>query len=112
MPIKQAGGRASQTGIISSTEAADRTILLRPQTKASITLELTNNTGLSTGAKLEVTNSTEADIAAGTAVWVNPPESINKTTTHMLVTPGDECQLTGVRAVVTDATWSLHVLQK
>lgn len=111
MPVKEAGILVSQTGITSSTAAADRTILLTPRKKASVFLKLTNSTGLSTGARLEVTNDDPAAIKAGTATWFNPPESTNQTVSHMLVTSSSSSILTGVRAAVTDATWTLQVRQ-
>lgn len=112
MAIKPVGQFGKQTSITSSTAAADRTIMLRPQKGATFVLDMTDNTGLSTGAKIEVTHSPWADITAGTAVWVTPSGSSNGTTDVILSTTNPcGCQLTGVRAAVTDGTWSLSARQ-
>lgn len=111
MPIKPAGKRSVQTGILSSTDAADRTIMLRPNKGVSFMLDLTAGSP-ATGAKLEVTTDTHAAIAAGTATWTTVTGSSNTLVDQTLTSTGPSgCQLTGVRALVTDGTWSLKVVQ-
>jgi len=111
MAIKPAGSFSQQTGIGSGTDAADRTNKLRPDVGVSVVLALTSGSP-STGAKLEVTNSSYADIDAGTATWVTPSGLGNVLDTSMWgsTVPGG-CQFTAIRAVATDGTWSLTTRQ-
>ncbi len=109
MPIKEAGMFQQQVSITSSTAAADRTIKLTPRKGLTATLELTSGSP-TTGARLQITQSTEAEIEAGTAVWTNS-QSGYTTVNRAEANPGEACNMTAVRADVSDGTWSLKVRQ-
>lgn len=98
-------------GITNTTAASARTVKLNPALGATFGLVLQSGTP-ATGAAIQVTISSAAEIDADTATWYTPAGTGNSTANQLLgnaVTP--TCQLTGVRAVVTDGTWTLEVRQ-
>lgn len=111
MTIKTPASYSTQTGIGSGTSAADRTIELRPWLPLSAMLVLTAGSP-TTGALVQVTNSPYDDIEAGTANWVAPTGTSNVTVSTLLSSFGNSCQLTGIRAVATDGTWTLAIRQE
>lgn len=106
-----AGHYSKALSIGSGTAAAARTVKLKPELGLSVALALTSGTP-STGATVLVTNSPYADIESGDAIWVQP-SGITALTGNQIYTSNtvNGCQLTGVRASVTDGTWSMHVRQ-
>lgn len=110
MAIKEAGFEVEQTGVTSASPAADGTILLRPRVGCSIIMALTSGSP-STGAKLQVSNSSESRIKAGTAIWADHDVS-KLVSTPYVSAAGEGVEMTGVRLVVTDGTWTLSVRQK
>lgn len=106
MAIKEAGNYVQQTGITTTSDA----IKLRAEKAATFQMVLTSGSP-STGAHIEVTNDTEANIDAATATWFTPTGHGDRTTGTVLKTEGNASMLTGARLVATDGTWTLSVRQ-
>ena len=109
MPIKPAGTHSLQSSVTSSTVAADRTIKLNPRKSLTANLVLVSGSP-STGARLQFTLSPHEDIDAGTANWINSPLGYT-TLSRAESSPSNECNLTGIRADVSDGTWNMRVRQ-
>lgn len=109
MAIKTQGLFASQAGITSSTDAADRTLKLDPKKGLSAMLVLESGSP-ATGAKIQFTNSSHAAIDAGTALWADSSNG-NTLVNRAESNTNSVCCLTGIRAAVTDGTWTLQVRQ-